>query len=499
MRLACLRAPGFPLQAFARSFEVAEGAALATHPAEVDPGRAAISAVSRAALRAGVRAGMGLAQARAVCPELRLEPVGRELLRAAQEALLRAAGAVSPSIEPGPFGLCFAELSGLGRLFPDERAAALELRRAALRARLDARVGVAGTRAAARAAARRGPIEVVPPGGEAAFLAPRPLDAVCEEGDLLLTLRRFGLRTVGDLARLPRDGVGARLGPAGATLHRIACGEEPGGPLQPIAPEEELAESVELEWGVALVEPILFALRQPLDRILARLGERGLRCGGLGLRLALEPHGFCARAVEIAAPTSDPSVLLSLVRSRLERDPPDAPVVGLRLEAHAARPRPGQGRLFGPSEAAPEKIFAAVARVEAMVGAGRVGAPAPRDSHLPGEGGARMIRFDPPPREAWEKETPRARDDSPQAALRLFRPPRPAEVIVERGRPAALQAEGIRGRVVDCAGPFRVEADWWTERPVRLEHWDVSLGDGGAYRIAFDRQAGGWLLQGEYD
>ncbi|MHB1845662.1 MAG: Y-family DNA polymerase [Deltaproteobacteria bacterium] len=502
MRLACLWAPGFQLQALARvharAHALTDSLPLAVYPQAVDVGRATLLAVSRAAAQAGVRVGMGLVQARALCPALSLEPVGEPLLFAALEALAQAAASVSPSVEPGPPGLCFAELSGLGRLHSSEDELADCLRQAARRVRLAVHVGIAGTRAAARAAAQHDQRSPIPPGSEAAFLAPLSLAALAPSPELAAALRRFGLRTVGELAKLPREGVGARLGPAGVRLHRLACGEEPDGPLRPLHPEEALVESVELEWGVALVEPLLFALRQPLDRLLARLGERGLRCGGLSLRLGLEPQGFTTLPVEIGAPTAEPAILLSLIRSLLEQRPPEAPVVGLRLEARAARARHGQGRLFGRAEVSPERLGAALARVEAMVGTGRVGAAALRDDYLPGDDvTATLGRFDPPPA---PEELPALAPPVRYAGLRLFRPPRRAEVIVERGRPAAVQAAAFLSRVIDCAGPYRVETCWWGERPVRLEQWDVSLGDGGSYRLAFERgETPGWILQGEYD
>src|SRR5206468_7452661 len=83
------------------------------------------------------------------------------------------------------------------------------------------RVGVADGPFAAELAAR-GHV-CVPPGESAAFLAPFPVGAL-EQPELADLLVRLGVRTLGDLARLPGPAVLARFGLDGLRAHRLACG-----------------------------------------------------------------------------------------------------------------------------------------------------------------------------------------------------------------------------------------------------------------------------------
>ena len=106
------------------------------------------------------------------------------------------------------------DLHGLGRVWrtPQDLAGAL-LGAAHARGWATLRVALAGTRVAALVAARgREGLTVVPPGQEAATLAPLPLELLDLDEDRRDLFRRWGLRTLGDLAALPARGLAERLG-----------------------------------------------------------------------------------------------------------------------------------------------------------------------------------------------------------------------------------------------------------------------------------------------
>jgi protein ImuB len=84
-----------------------------------------------------------------------------------------------------------------------------------------------------------------------------------------------------------------------------------------------------------------------------------------------------------------------------------------------------------------------------------------------------------------------------RVALRAFRPPLPAHVVLRDGAPAFVSAPGVRGAVVDRAGPWRASGDWWDVAWSR-EEWDVALGT-GVYRIFRDRLREAWFVEGELD
>ena len=95
---------------------------------------------------------------------------------------------------------------------------------------------------------------------------------------------------------------------------------------------------------------------------------------------------------------------------------------------------------------------------------------------------------------------PRAEERPPvqaRLALRRFRPPRLARVDIASGKPGFVAAEGIRGTVLDLAGPWRTSGDWWTADPWSRDEWDIALSDGALYRIYCEPK--GWFVEGNYD
>src|SRR4051812_24210308 len=98
MRVACLLVPDLSLVAALRAAPQLAGAPLVIVQAGRDlGGRALVLAAAPAA--SCVAAGMTLAEARSLCPELVAEPESEERVRAAARAAVEAACAVSPRVE----------------------------------------------------------------------------------------------------------------------------------------------------------------------------------------------------------------------------------------------------------------------------------------------------------------------------------------------------------------------------------------------------------------
>ncbi|HEX2254432.1 MAG TPA: DNA polymerase Y family protein [Thermoanaerobaculia bacterium] len=538
--IACLTVPLFPLAARLRTEpELADEAAAVC----AGNGNAArVVAATRRARRAGVRPGQSLPQARALVPRLVTRPRDPQCEASAREALLEAAGTLSPRVEDGGEGVVYVDAEGLERHFGagDAWQAALgrALIEAAERASLPARAGVAGSKLAARLAASRpgsptpGCPTVVPAGREAEFLAPLPLERLAPQASVASTLARWGIASVGELARLPEAEVASRLGRAGQELHAMARGLDPH-PLVPHHPPPVFREGMILEWPLVNLEPFLFVGRAALERLTARMAGQGLACTRLELALHLEPDGIDERAVDLPAPTRDVKTLLTLLRLDLEARAPGAPVSAFTLVAHPDRPREAQLTLFGPSALSPDRLATSLARLFALLGPDRVGSPRAVDGHRP-ESFA-LVPFDPPP-PPEVTPAPRARsgegagtdgaadgsaggtgdataggtrrDGRGLLAVRVLRPAVELEVLVDETHPRSLapvlreETAGrpqVQGRVRVASGPWTLEDEWWSEAPVARDYWDVELATGGIYRIYRDRTTGDWFADGVYD
>jgi protein ImuB len=476
--LACLHVPLFPLAARLRSEPDLKGEAVAVF--EGNGNAARVVAATRKAREKGLQPGMTLPQARSIFPKLLARARDRESERAAQEALLEIADSFSPRVEDAGEGLVYFDLEGLPQLreadsqqtgllplpagegrgegkttatpggcHPEERSdegsaptqsktqnpkpkirnsplhsLARDIIAAAEKASLPLRVGIAASKLAARVAAGLpdSPI-VVPAGDEGRFLAPLPLSRLAPAIEIAEMLDRWGIRSIGEFARLPEGEVASRLGELGREFHAAARGIDPR-PLEPRLPPPTFSEGMDLEWPLVTLEPFLFLGNAALERLVQRLESQGLACVKLEATLKLDPDGCDARAIALPAPTREVKTLLTLLRLELEARPPGAPVCGFTFTAHPDKPRRAQLSLFGPPALSPDRLATTIARLAALLGANRVGSPRTVDGHRPER--FTEVGYVPPPPPTLAPP-PRARRG--RLAVRVLRPPRPLEVL----------------------------------------------------------------------
>ncbi len=255
------------------------------------------------------------------------------------------------------------------------------------------RVGIAGTHFAATIAAvhaRPGAPVIVPPGGEAAFLAEVPSTLLTTDPDVRARLTRFGLRRIGAVAELPRSALIARFGDEGARLHARARGEETE-PFRARLATQRLALALPIEPPVEDLEPLRFVLHRLVAALAAQLTGRGLAADRalltIELDLAFAPTGTPGRLdVEqrFPEPTADAQAVERLLFARLERDPPPAAVQRLELELRGTTPAAGQQLpLFVPQAARTARLGWQLARLALTYGEDRVRRVAITDPEAP--------------------------------------------------------------------------------------------------------------------
>jgi protein ImuB len=499
VRTACLRTPDLPLVA-----EVRARPELAGLPVAVASGpgpRAELIAISPEASRLGVRSPSSVAHARSVCPELRVCVASPALERAARDALLDVAHSFSPRAALAPRasgayageGAVWIDASGVTSLFGSELGFAGAVEARAEKLGLPGRVSIAATRSLALIAARAG-AGVIAPGSERDFAAPLAVDVLDPPDVLAEAFTRFGVRTLGDLLALPRRALSRRLGAQVLALIAEVDSRSSAPPL-PIADDGPLIEAIDLEYPAVQLDPLVFVIQGLLSRLLERLEMRHLACSELALTLELEGGGRDARRVGVAAPTLDLRGLVRLVAQALETRPPEGPVESTSL-ATVGVPLPSdQLDLFRPAGPAPAALGPVLAEIEALCGAGQIGAPEVADDPHPGSFG--MGRFQPgrapPPAE-------------PQGtvghllALRSLRPPVRAEVRLARGRPEWIRSAVANGEVVSAAGPWRSTGRWWSqEQRFAFDSFDIQTSDGIVARLRLDHIRKTWHIDAVYD
>lgn len=151
-----------------------------------------------------------------------------------------------------------------------------------------------------------------------------------EAGNLVATLERLGIGTLGELARLSPDHVADRFGPAGLRALRIARAEEELLVLGIHGAWEELVEEIELPEGTAGSQ-LERALELLVDRLLAAPRRKGRTLLGLRLGAVLGGGGSWSVVQGLGRPSSSARALRAVLLPRLEELP--APAVSLSLRA----------------------------------------------------------------------------------------------------------------------------------------------------------------------
>jgi protein ImuB len=493
-RFACLWIPDVPLAAALRAEPELRGRSVAI----------AEAADARASIVGGTLRGLTVAQARTARTDLVVRPVSLEGMRSAQEALCDVARSITPRIEETAVGVASLDVVGTEALYPTSGGLLTALEKRLGEVGLEtARTGIGPTRTVALLAARhRDGGHTVPSDGVKRFLSPLPLDLLDPPLEVFDRLTRWGVRTLGELARIPSKPLGARLGEEGVQLARRARGEDTL-PFKPCPPRPRFEESGETGYPVDNLEALAFLLRGALERLARRLHLRGLATRELLVELELASGETFARPVGLGAPTTDGATLAQLARLVLEKDPPREPIERLRVIATPGNVESIQLDLFRPPLPAPAELAVTVARLEALCGPDQVGAPGLEEGHRPDA--ARVTSFEaspelPPPHDSGAPP-------APAMALRALRPPQPIRVWGDPGMPERVEpshkwntpGEIAGGRVIQRAGPWRLFGEWWGEAPFARDYFDVELSDGGVYRIYRSLEDESWLLDGVYD
>ena len=322
----------------------------------------------------GVRAGLRVGEALARCPDLDLVVADPEAAAEASERTLERLEAAGFAVEPMGIEAAAFDARGTLRLHGGLDGV-LRRVRSALPVGAGGRVGAAPTLFAALQAAREaapGRPLVLAEGEVPGFLAPLPADRLPLAPELVRALHELGLRTVGQVAGLPRAAALDRLGFAGLAAWRLARGEGDRAP-RPRTPPRPLRASVAFPEPVGALPALDAAARLLLGELSSAARGRGASLRSLTLRARLADGGSWVRDLALREAMTDPARLALAALPRLGEIP--APVTELWIGGDAsgalaghqltAIPSPGAERRARASEAV-RQVRAAQGR-EAML------------------------------------------------------------------------------------------------------------------------------------
>ncbi|WP_445082889.1 Y-family DNA polymerase [Chelativorans sp. YIM 93263] len=428
-------------------------------------------ALDESAESLGLRPGTGIADARAMHPQIEILEADPDADRRLLESLADWCDRFTPLVGlDGRDGL-FLDISGCAHLFGGEDAMLDEIVHRLSGQGFDVRAGLASTPGVAWAAARyfEGSNRNVPAGAEEERLSPLPLSALRIDGKTRTNLESVGLRHVGALLCAPRAPLSRRFGRMLLTQLDQALGtvEEVTSPRLPVAPlsvERRLAESIGTIEGI---EQLILLLARSLKDDLERRGE-----GARRLQLSLFRVDGVVRRIPVgtARPMRDPQAIARLFHERLTAlENSLDPGYGfdlLRLSVIVARPfSTSQADFSGQSAREEEGLSLLTDRIRARLGSSAILSPALAESHVP----ERRARFRPlcddvPGKPAKTVPSHGAPPTSPRP-IRLLEKPEPVEASAEvpEGPPLSFRWRRALYRVARAEGPERIASEWWLE------------------------------------
>jgi len=375
---------------------------------------------------------------------------------AALEPLAACACQFTPKVALEPPDALLADVEGSVRYFGGLESFLGRLRGGLGELGFAASIAVAPTARAALWRAR---------GGGQLELEALPLEVTGFELDLP---RNIGIATVGELLRLPRDGLARRCGPAMLEELDRALGKIPETHAF-FQPPPRFAAKLELPAAVEHAEALLFSARRLLVQLEGLLAARHAGVRSFSLRL-IQGKSETVLDIGLASPSRDAGRLSALLRERLGTLTLSRPVEAIALEAAELTPLgPRTAGMFGDAAAEEEDWARLLERLRQRLGLEAVCGLATQPDHRP--------------EHAWRRVEPGEWDP------REFRSPGPRPLwLLEPPRPLGAAQFAL------LAGPERIECGWWDGDEAKRDYFVAEL-ERGALGWIF-REAGEWHLHG---
>lgn len=462
-----------------------------------DGNRRVIVAADEAARAQRLRAGMTVAHAQSLVPDLCIMDAMPDEDEAALARLGYWCTRYSPLVTPDPPDGVFIDIAGSAHLFKGEAALLGDLIARLATAGLTAKAAVADTPGGAWAAARYADGGVIAPGRIADALGSLPVEALRIPAHIVESLHDVGIERVAQLATKPRSTLQTRFGADLLLRLDQALGTAQEALTSLIPPEVPRAE---LKFAEPLLDPdnLTRVIDKLCDALAGDLELRGIGARRLDLVFLRVDNVAQAIRISTARPNRDGLRLAKLLGERLVLVDPGFGIEQATLTAswvEALTERQTIGRHVGNPQAEAD-VGSLVDTLSVRLGGKRVFRLAPVESELPERAVARVPALSEAKGASWP-------DDLPRPA-RLLNPPEPVNALAEipDAAPRFFVWRKVRHLIVKADGPERIHGEWWladAERGLVRDYYRVENKQGERFWLFRDgpAEAGGrWWLHG---
>jgi DNA polymerase IV len=350
------------MDAFYASVETLKEPSLRGKPVVVggQGGRGVVTSASYEARSFGVTSAMPMVRARRLCPHAVFVSNDFASYTAHSKRIREVFESFTPLVEPLSLDEAFLDVTGSIKLFGEPPEIAATIKRRIRELGLPCTVGVAPNKFLAKLASTRAKPDgllVVDPDRVESFLHPLPVNALWGVGEQTAeVLRRLGLKTVGELAQIPRRTLERAVGDAlGAHLHALARGRDdrpvtPGEPAKSVGSEETFVRDLDS------TDEVLREILRLSDRTAGRLRAKGLKGRTVTLKVRFSNFQTITRAQTVDGYVDSAAEIFGVARHLYARLNPVRPrlrllgvsVSGLgdgpssrQLDLLSGAPRPG--------------------------------------------------------------------------------------------------------------------------------------------------------------
>jgi protein ImuB len=453
--------------------------------------------------RHGVRIGQPLTEARALLPRAIFLPAEDEADTDALRRLALECQKFSPLVgledDPRPSSL-LGHVDGCTHLWKDEYRFLQQVDGYWRDRSYRTQIALACSVGAAWALSHTLNFSVVPAGEEESAVWGLPVAALRLPSAVLEQLHALGLWTIGDVLKLPREGLVSRFG---AVLPRRL------DQLFGLRPESFVCERLQeplstfREWEAPIDDRLALVqlCRQMLRELLSMADRHGLGIQELEGEIRTEA-GPIAIAMRLVEPTRDEGHLGQLLELQLERQSWSGGVLAVRWTAHRlGRPEEVQGSWFGddPEPERSRTFNALVDRLSSRLAAEAVlrvellpdAQPEYTDRPVP------CTNLGPTKAEAFAIPPEQSRG----RPLRLLGLPQPIDVIPMGGGgpPIHMVWLGQNYPVARSWGPERIATGWWRAQDVQRDYYRAEWSQGTHVWVYRELRTGRWYLHGFFD
>lgn len=462
-----------------------------------DRGRMLIKAVSPAAMKKGISAGMVVADARAILPELKIfhdKPgIEEKLLKSLAIWCLRFTPIAAPDL---PDGLLL-EISGCPHLWGGEQPYLNDIITKLKGAGYTVKAAIADTIGAAYAEARYGKCSsIVEPGQQMEAISLLPPAALRLDTPVLERMRQLGFYKAGSFIKMPRSALRRRFGQE--LLNRI---DQASG--QAIEVLEPVQPPVEFQKRLPCLEPIKtrtgieIALKMLLEQLCKQLLQesKGLRVASFkSYRL-----DGTVQKIEIGTnrPVRNTPHLLKLFEQKIDKIQPEFGIELFVLEAPATENLSAQQEsIWGAAgvDGESEELTNLLDRIGGRIGAGAINRYLPVEHYWPERSIIPASSLFEKPATAWRIDRPRP--------IRLLSSPEPIKVVfpIPDYPPMLFIYKGKIHNIKKADGPERIEREWWLDKSLVRDYYVVEDEEGARYWLFrsghYSNDRAEWFLHG---